>query len=385
MNAEIWRDFLPAEEGGPFVLLEGEPPRPGLWWLPDEPPILQHWAPILRNNFDYLVHLVEEAGDASRTRRAEEARKVFRALLDDLLVGDAREDVPTIHHVTLFRESVVRAFELGDPYRAVKQRETDSALERLLSNPSEWGLGERGSGERCEPVRILLQLLSGNLFDLGSALTQKAFREGRMDLEAAKTSVWDRLTEIDAAGSRELVRHGWRNWFSGGEPADTRRLLILADNAGADFVLGILPLASCLAEEWDEVVLAANSHPSSNDITVTEAQEVLERAKNLLGPLLEPGRLKLVGTGTGTPGIDLAHVGESFNAIAKNSNAVILEGQGRGAETTWGARFRVPVVRLAVLKDPEVAAAIGRRLWDPLVVRQLPGLQAAAPKRHQDR
>jgi type II pantothenate kinase len=305
--------------------------------------------------------------------------------LDDLLEGGAREEIPTIHHVTLFRESVVRAFELGDPYRGVKQKETDTALERLLSNPSQWGLGERGSKGRCEPPRILLQLLSGNLFDLGSALTQKAFREGRMDLEAAKNSVWDRLMEIDAAGSRELARHGWRNWFSEDKPVDARRLLILVDNAGADFVLGILPLASCLAEEWDEVVLAANSHPSSNDITLDEAQEVLERAGSLLGQLLERGRLRIVGTGTGTPGIDLAHVGESFNAIAKNSGTVILEGQGRGVETTWDARFQVPVLRLAVLKDPEVAAAIGRRLWDPLVVRQLPGLQAGAPKRHQDR
>lgn len=387
VSKKIWKEFLPPTQGEPFVLLHGDPPRPGLWWIPDEPAILDHWVPILSNNFDYLVQLVDEAGgDSSRHRRAEEARVVFRAFLDDLMKGDARDAAPTIHHVTLFRESVVSAFELGDPYAVVKKRETDAALERLTANPEEWGFG---SSKGCDGRRLLAQLLSGNLFDLGSALTQKAFREGRMSLGVSAEEAWERAAKANPAESSELSSRGWRGLLSSEPSGETgapiRRLLILVDNAGADFVLGVLPLAVCLARELDEVILAANTTPSSNDMTLAEVRDVLQRAKPLVGRRTEDGHLSVVGTGTGTPGIDLAHVGADFNSAAQRADALIIDGQGRGVETTWAARFRVPALRVATLKDPEVAGAIGRQLWDPLLVRQLPGEPARGRKRRQDR
>ncbi|MBD3335666.1 MAG: hypothetical protein GF355_09135 [Candidatus Eisenbacteria bacterium] len=134
----------------------------------------------------------------------------------------------------------------------------------------------------------------------------------------------------------------------------------------------ILPLAGALAESWEEIVLAVNSTPSSNDMTRGEAEAILAAlpARIALGRLRDSGRLRIVETGTGTPGIDLTGIGASVDGEVAGAEAIILEGQGRGVETTWSARFRLPAARLAVVKDPLVAEAAGLALMQPLLRRQ---------------
>jgi type II pantothenate kinase len=370
MSRRGWTDHMPVETGAPFAGLSSDPPRPGLWWLPDEPAALDHWRPILRDNFDYLVHLIEAEGTGPRSARAAQARTVFRRFLDDLSEPWARSLAPTVHHMTLLREALVRDFDLGDPYGAVKRRETDLAVGRLLDDPAAWGLA-KDPAPGPDPLTLLARLTAGNLFDLGSALTQRAFREGSMDLDASAAVMAGRIGALHEGLAETILRMGWRPWLFGGSApaAGARRLLVFADNAGADFVLGILPLCSALAQEWSEVVVAANSTPSSNDITAAEAREAVARLVPLtrLGDLTAAGRLRVVETGTGTPGIDLGHVGAALNEAAAGCEAILIDGQGRGLETTWGARFRHPVLRVAVVKDPEVARATGCPLLDPLI------------------
>ncbi len=50
------------------------------------------------------------------------------------------------------------------------------------------------------------------------------------------------------------------------------------DNAGADIVLGMLPLARELLRMGSEVVLAANTQPAINDITAAELRAVVAAA-----------------------------------------------------------------------------------------------------------
>jgi type II pantothenate kinase len=45
--------------------------------------------------------------------------------------------------------------------------------------------------------------------------------------------------------------------------------MMFLDNSGADLVLGMLPFARVLLKQGTKVVLAANTSPSVNDITVT--------------------------------------------------------------------------------------------------------------------
>lgn len=47
------------------------------------------------------------------------------------------------------------------------------------------------------------------------------------------------------------------------------KAIIFVDNAGVDFVCGMLPFARYLVTKGTKVVIAANTYPSVNDITVS--------------------------------------------------------------------------------------------------------------------
>lgn len=57
-----------------------------------------------------------------------------------------------------------------------------------------------------------------------------------------------------------------------------RRAMVFVDNAGADIVLGMLPLARELLRMGCEVVLVANSLPAINDVTAAELKGLLQEA-----------------------------------------------------------------------------------------------------------
>ena len=59
---------------------------------------------------------------------------------------------------------------------------------------------------------------------------------------------------------------------------EPRRVIAFVDNAGADIVLGMLPLARELLRMGSEVVLAANTQPAINDITAAELRTVVAAA-----------------------------------------------------------------------------------------------------------
>ena len=51
-----------------------------------------------------------------------------------------------------------------------------------------------------------------------------------------------------------------------------RRALLFVDNAGSDYILGMIPLARELLRQGTDVVICANEEPSINDMTVRECQ-----------------------------------------------------------------------------------------------------------------
>lgn len=60
-----------------------------------------------------------------------------------------------------------------------------------------------------------------------------------------------------------------------GEVHRYRKALLFCDNAGADLILGMVPLARELLIRGTDVVMVANSLPAINDITVIELHAVL--------------------------------------------------------------------------------------------------------------
>lgn len=375
---ESWRDWVPQPRGEPFRQVVRFPDRPGLWDLAATPGVIPHWTQILRANLRYSLEL-SGAGQAPVPADARaRAHAILTSLFDDLDRGIAGPQLRTIHEVTLLREHVLRSHGIADPYRGIKMQEAErlrpAAMQRMARA---WAWGAQATDS--EPVADLLAgLLAGNLFDLGSALTQRAFREGRLDRLGSQDQFLGAARAFLARLEPESLERLCARPRPLAEPPEGR-VLLFADNAGADFLLGLLPAALFWAHRW-EVCLVVNSLPVASDISLAEARSLLAvlgaEAGSPLQIALEHGRLRCIPSGTGSPGIDLRRVGRDLNRASEEVTWILLDGQGRAIETNWETRFRCGVLRCAVVKDSLVARAIETHpagpilRWDPPGVRR---------------
>lgn len=407
-----WRDYQPRPAGERFPLCTRLPERPGLWDLAEHEAARRHWVGILRRNAHYLLELVRSDGLPIQRPAAERAVGLLEQMLDEVLAGPAARELRTVHDLTLVREELLRRHGLYDPYFLTKRRQAETYFEAAgRACEAAWhaaGREARGGDPAGRDVRdalvtLLSHLLAGNLFDLGSQSTQEAFRAGRLDPLADHDGFRAEVEAWIGAQPREAIEP----WLPRPRPLEEPgqgRVLLLADNAGPDFMLGILPVALYLARRWT-VWIVANTHPASSDITYAEAAVWIQQLAGLGAPgsestagfqafrdpssskgaeasplarALASGRLRLVASGTGSPGIDLAHVGSALCEVAREADWILIDGQGRGVETNWTTRFRVPAYRVAVVKDDRVAGAIGCQPGRPLL-RYDPAAPAAGP------
>ena len=83
------------------------------------------------------------------------------------------------------------------------------------------------------------------------------------------------------------------------------------DNAGIDFILGIMPFTREFLKQNTQVVLSANTHPALNDITSHELKECLCTASKYC-PIIESALVKglLIGVENGQSGpcLDLTNL-----------------------------------------------------------------------------
>lgn len=150
-----------------------------------------------------------------------------------------------------------------------------------------------------------------------------------------------------------------------------KKVLLFVDNAGADFVLGMIPLARELVRQGTgQVVIAANEQPAINDMTEAEICELLPRiadADTIIKEALSCGKLRVVSSGNGLPVIDLTRVSTRLVDSAKDVDLVVLEGMGRSIETNLNATFSCDSVKVGMVKHPEVAASLGGRMLDCVI------------------
>ena len=129
----------------------------------------------------------------------------------------------------------------------------------------------------------------------------------------------------------------------------------------------MIPFMRELLKRGTEVVLAVNSVPSINDITVPEMQSIMEHAcdiDSILCAYYKLGKWRLISSGNDLPVIDLRYVSEAVASEAADADLVVLEGMGRGIETNLYAKFTVESLKLAMIKHEEVATCLGGRLYD---------------------
>ena len=274
--------FSPTSE--PFPLLSQ---RPGYRYVANTIDLsadaaeMAYWVGILQ---DQLPTVMEKAASSQgNTKEAMERAGVFGQSLDACLSRYRCHQSSAVDRVELsnlfeIREELLREAGFEDVYRLDKQRENAAALEALEDLLADL--------DRLDPPARLLSLIQGalaaNIFDWGAkacvdlyhtATILDMYRDARARLS---TRPW-RVDDFDE------FQDVWLSKWTEGEDwvAPYRRAMIFVDNAGADVVLGVMPLARELLRGGAEVILAANSRPAINDITCKELIDVIDAAAKI--------------------------------------------------------------------------------------------------------
>lgn len=349
----------------PFVLL-ADPARYRAcpWDFSTDDEARAYWIPLLLRNFEITLRIgaqadAEDGQDPADIRqRIDRCRADWNERLLRYNASPATCGRVTILTLDRWRTRVLREHGFFDPYRHFKRRENERVLPLLPP------LCRQLDALDAQPqVAALVEgVLAGNIFDMGAEATAKAFADRPPDFWSVRARLPRRPwlhDDFDALFARLTEQLGGGNTI--------RKLVFFVDNAGSDFVLGVVPLARALARSGTDVVLVANESPTLNDMTVAEVHWLWPK---LLSTLPDLSRLPItvVSSGTGEPVIDLSEVGESLNHAAVGADLVLLEGMGRGVESNLDAELTCDRWNLAMIKDPFVASRHGGRLYDCVCV-----------------
>lgn len=259
-------------------------------------------------------------------------------------------------------------------------------------------------------LALIQGTLAANIFDWGSRECVDRYQEGlilsiyRDARERLSQRPW-RVDDFD-----KLAAH-WMQSFNDGVPP-YHRVMIFVDNAGADIVLGLLPLAREFLVMGSDVVLAANALPAINDVTADELIKLIEIAtghceilktawtagkvtqnrnkgnipryadgdqhsdsssvsESSFSEGLDPPKAKLyvANSGQDSPCLDLRSVGDQVARAALGTDLVILEGMGRAVHTNLRTQFKCDCLKLAMIKNKHVASSLfGGNLFDCICI-----------------
>lgn len=333
----------------------------------------------------------------------------FDADLDRVASGDHAslfEGAPTVLKLCGLRDRALRDLGFEDCFLNVKTAENARALATLPAVLREID-AIRDPGARIEA--LVRGVFAGNVFDLGAAASAARHADGDGGFEATRAGLKRRPWCVDHL---DAFRDAWlasatdtsslkkktddvsseTSRVVSSFPSPWKKCVLFVDNAGADVVLGMLPLCRELLRGGAEVVLAANERPSINDVTARELRALLPRVaeaerfsgfsggSGALGAVernenenaslgvfqraLDANTLVVVSSGSDLPVIDLSRVSAELVDAARGADLVVLEGMGRGIETNLFARFACDALNLGMVKHPEVAQCLRGTLYD---------------------
>jgi type II pantothenate kinase len=337
--------------------------RPCEWDLRADAAGRTYWDALFRWHLDDVLLPLIAAEYAPAAEQLTEFRQAYLAAFDDLQAQPERHERVDILLFTEQRRRVCERYGFADPFRGVKQRENDAALELLPRVLAELD----GAPPLVRQDLLLSGLMAGNIFDLGARATVQSHRDGSAGFGQARAAqAQRRWLRNDAAG-------WWRRWADGPQ---YRHVLFFVDNAGSDLVLGCLPLVRWMVQHGARVTLAANTSPALNDMTAAELGPLLGRCAELdaiLAAAVQDGRLSAKATGGNLPLLDLTRLAADLVAATGDADLIVLLGMGRAVESNYQARFRCDVAWAALLKDEAVAGRLNGKLFD-CVFRFEPGV-----------
>ena len=209
----------------------------------------------------------------------------FDADLDRVASGDHAslfEGAPTVLKLCGLRDRTLRELGFDDCFLDVKTEENEKALATLPGVLRELdAIGDPGA--RIEA--LVRGVFAGNVFDLGAAASAARHADGDGGFEATRAGLRRRPWCVDHL---DAFRDAWLECATAETtrdvvsdvvsfPSPWKKCVLFVDNAGADVVLGMLPLCRELLRGGAEVVLAANERPSINDVTARELSALLPR------------------------------------------------------------------------------------------------------------
>jgi type II pantothenate kinase len=322
----------------------------------------EHWLAHFEHHFESVLKLAVDHYGPEAIPRAEACRRDFFETLH--AIHENPRMLPRLDLLVLdmIRQEKLIAHEIPDPFVKAKTRENVLSLPLYRKVIGE--LDAQGS-ERAALLLAVNGIFAGNIFDLGAGATTAMFAEKspdflaiRRDLEGKRPWLVD---HFDAMAERLLERRA-------GGPG-YRQAMFFCDNAGSDFVLGVIPFCRWLGRRGTRVILAANRLPALNDMTVAEVRALLPQLQALdpvLDGLVREERIVAIDSGGIAPLIDLREVSEEVNREAAGTDLVILEGMGRAVETNFEARFTVDAIKLAMIKEEIVARRHGGKNFDTI-------------------
>ena len=165
-----------------------------------------------------------------------------------------------------------------------------------------------------------------------------------------EVSLEDFKKEFSELISREFAVNDYNKFEK--DLKNSKNILYVLDNAGE--AVFDLVLVEKLKEYVSEVIIAARDKPVQNDVTAKEALE------------LGFGKIaRVVSTGSRVPGIYLKTCSSEFIEILKNSDLVILKGQGNYQSEDEIKKVRSkPTYAILRAKCPPVAKALGVKYGD---------------------
>lgn len=351
----------------------------------------EKWIAVFRASIpEFSRRAASDPRVADASALARRFAASFDADLDRVASGDHAslfEGAPTVLKLCGLRDRALRDLGFEDCFLDVKTAENAKALATLPSVLREID-AIRDPGARIEA--LVRGVFAGNVFDLGAAASAARHADGDGGFEATRAGLRRRPWCVDhldafrdawlASATTETTKDVVSDVVS--FPSPWKKCVLFVDNAGADVVLGMLPLCRELLRGGAEVVLAANERPSINDVTARELRALLprvaeaERARhvfnenenvfneNVFQRALDTNTLVVVSSGSDLPVIDLSRVSAELVDAARGADLVVLEGMGRGIETNLFARFACDALNLGMVKHPEVAQCLRGTLYD---------------------